>query len=102
MGVAFSASALQVEDLYKQFGSVEVLKGINLDARVGDVISMLGASGSGKSTFLRCINLLDTPDSGTVSVHGEMIRMTRGNYGQPVPEVLWPLPGFTGTDILIL
>ena len=86
MGVADSASALQVEDLYKQFGSVEVLKGVNLDARVGDVISMLGASGSGKSTFLRCINLLDTPDSGTVSVHGETIRMTRDKYGQLVPE----------------
>ena len=86
MGVADSASALQVEDLYKQFGSVEVLKGVNLDARVGDVISMMGASGSGKSTFLRCINLLDTPDSGTVSVHGETIRMTRDKYGQPVPE----------------
>lgn len=86
MGVADSASALQVEDLYKQFGSVEVLKGVDLDARVGDVISMLGASGSGKSTFLRCINLLDTPDSGTVSVHGETIRMTRDKYGQLVPE----------------
>ena len=78
--------ALKVENLHKQFGPVEVLKGINLDAEVGDVISMLGASGSGKSTFLRCINLLETPDSGTVIVHGETIRMTRDKYGDPIPE----------------
>ncbi|MGB1774191.1 MAG: ATP-binding cassette domain-containing protein, partial [Arenicellales bacterium] len=50
--------ALKVHDLHKRFGEVEVLKGVHLDAHVGDVISMLGASGSGKSTFLRCINLL--------------------------------------------
>ena len=77
---------LKVENLHKQFGPVEVLKGINLDTEVGDVISMLGASGSGKSTFLRCINLLETPDSGTVIVHGETIRMTRDKYGDPIHE----------------
>ena len=73
--------ALQVADLHKQFGSVSVLKGVYLDACVGDVISMLGASGSGKSTFLRCINLLEIPDAGTVTVHGETIRMTRDKLG---------------------
>jgi len=78
-------AALTVEDLHKRFGTEEVLKGVHLDAREGDVISMLGASGSGKSTFLRCINLLETPDSGTVSVHGEIIRMTRDKAGRPIP-----------------
>jgi|TARA_B100001123_G_C15122939_1_gene952126 arginine/ornithine transport system ATP-binding protein len=78
--------ALQVADLHKQFGSVSVLKGVYLDACVGDVISMLGASGSGKSTFLRCINLLEIPDAGTVTVHGETIRMTRDKLGNPSPE----------------
>ena len=78
-------SALTVEDLHKRFGAVEVLKGVHLDARKGDVISMLGSSGSGKSTFLRCINLLETPDSGSVSVHGETIVMTRNKLGEPVP-----------------
>ena len=80
------ASTLLVDDLHKSFGNVEVLKGVNLDAREGDVISMLGASGSGKSTFLRCINLLETPNSGTVTLHGETIRMTMDRQGEPVPE----------------
>jgi ABC-type histidine transport system ATPase subunit len=79
-------SALVVDDLHKSFGAVEVLKGVHLDAHEGDVISMLGASGSGKSTFLRCINLLETPNSGTVTVHGETIRMHKDKYGDQVPE----------------
>ncbi|WP_034944978.1 ABC transporter ATP-binding protein [Erwinia oleae] len=67
--------SLSMRDIHKSFGSLEVLKGISLDAHKGDVISILGASGSGKSTFLRCINLLETPDSGVVSVAGETIEM---------------------------
>lgn len=78
--------ALKVEDMHKRFGDLEVLKGVHLDAAVGDVISLLGASGSGKSTLLRCINLLETPDSGTVTVHGETIDMTTDKSGQPVPQ----------------
>lgn len=77
--------ALVVSDIHKSFGSVEVLKGVSLSARRGDVISLLGASGSGKSTFLRCINLLETPNSGTVTLHGETIRMTTDKFGQPHP-----------------
>jgi ABC-type histidine transport system ATPase subunit len=78
--------ALKVEDMHKRFGEVEVLKGVHLDAAVGDVISLLGASGSGKSALLRCIDLLGAPDSGTVSVHGETIGMTTDKTGQPVPS----------------
>ena len=70
-----STAALVVEDLHKKFGALEVLKGISLSANDGDVIAMIGSSGSGKSTFLRCINLLETPDSGTVTVAGETILM---------------------------
>ena len=57
-----------VEDLHKRFGDLEVLKGVSVDASVGDVVAMIGSSGSGKSTLLRCINLLETPDSGKVYV----------------------------------
>jgi ABC-type branched-subunit amino acid transport system ATPase component len=63
-----STAALVVEDLHKKFGALEVLKGISLSANDGDVIAIVGRSGSGKSTFLRCINLLETPDSGRVYV----------------------------------
>ncbi len=56
--------ALVVEDMHKSFGTLEVLKGVSLTAHNHDVISMIGSSGSGKSTFLRCINLLETPDTG--------------------------------------
>jgi ABC-type multidrug transport system fused ATPase/permease subunit len=74
--------ALSVRNLHKSFGSVEVLKGISLDAHEGDVVSILGSSGSGKSTFLRCINLLETPNSGEVTVGGETIRMVPDGKGQ--------------------
>ncbi len=79
-------TALLVEDLHKYFGTDEVLKGISLEAHEGDVIAMLGASGSGKSTFLRCLNLLETPTSGKVYVGGELIRMKKDRYGETIPE----------------
>ncbi len=80
-----TSPALVAEDVHKRFGSLEVLKGVSLTAQQGDVIAMLGSSGSGKSTFLRCINLLETPDEGRVTVGGELIRMTR-RRGRVVPE----------------
>ena len=77
--------ALTVKDMRKRFGALEVLKGISLTANDGDVISILGSSGSGKSTFLRCINLLETPDVGEVTVAGELIKMRRkrGRTAEP-------------------
>jgi len=69
--------ALAVQDLHKRFGREEVLKGISLEALDGDVIALIGASGSGKSTFLRCLNLLEVPEAGRVWVKGEEIRMAR-------------------------
>ena len=54
---------LAVENIHKRYGATDVLKGVSLAARPGDVISILGSSGSGKSTFLRCINLLDHASS---------------------------------------
>jgi len=78
--------ALTAEGVHKSFGQVEVLKGISLDAPAGDVVSILGSSGSGKSTFLRCINLLETPNSGTVTVGNETIRMRKTKAGGMEPE----------------
>ena len=77
--------ALSVRDLRKRFGALEVLRGVSLDAHQGDVISILGASGSGKSTFLRCINLLETPDGGEVRLGDEVIRMKRTRDGAAAP-----------------
>lgn len=68
---------LSVRDIRKRFGEHEVLRGISLEARDGDVISVLGSSGSGKSTLLRCINLLEIADAGEIWVDGEQIRMVQ-------------------------
>ncbi|WP_337995826.1 ABC transporter ATP-binding protein [Oleispirillum naphthae] len=76
---------LQVENIHKRFGGNEVLKGVSLSARTGDVISILGSSGSGKSTFLRCINYLETPDKGRVILGGEEIHTKTAKDGRAVP-----------------
>ena len=73
---------LQVEDIHKRFGSNEVLRGVSLTAHAGDVISIIGSSGSGKSTFLRCINLLEKPHRGRIVVAGEELRLNPGAGGQ--------------------
>ena len=73
--------ALEIEGLHKTFGALEVLKGISLSANQGDVIAIVGSSGSGKSTFLRCINLLEVPEAGSITVHGEAVRFKDGRDG---------------------
>lgn len=77
-----AAAALIAEDIHKSFGSLEVLKGISMTARDGDVISIIGSSGSGKSTFLRCINFLETPDRGRIVVGGEEVRIMADRQGR--------------------
>ena len=61
---------IHVEDLHKSFGTIEVLKGITTDIRKGEVVAVVGASGSGKSTFLRCLNLLEMPTGGKIFFEG--------------------------------
>lgn len=78
-------AALDIKELHKTFGQNEVLKGISLEAHKGDVISIIGSSGSGKSTFLRCINLLETPTEGEIWVNGELIQMKNNRQGEAVP-----------------
>ncbi len=67
---------LNIKNIHKRFGNLEVLHGISLKASSGDVISLIGSSGSGKSTFLRCINLLETPDQGEIELDGKAIQFT--------------------------
>ena len=86
-------TALKIKDLHKSFGPHEVIKGISLEAQKGEVIAILGASGSGKSTFLRCINLLETPNSGEVWLRGEQMRMTKNRRGEIVPADLRQVEG---------
>ncbi|ATG41690.1 MULTISPECIES: ABC transporter ATP-binding protein [Phaeobacter] len=69
------AEAIRVSDLHKSFGSLEVLKGVSLTAKQGDVVAIIGGSGSGKSTMLRCINFLETPNSGEIVIAGETVAM---------------------------
>ena len=64
---------LEIKNLHKKFGKLEVLKGVNISVEKGEKIAILGSSGSGKSTALRCINLLETPTSGQILYNGEDI-----------------------------
>ena len=64
---------IEVKDLKKSFGTLEVLKGINTEVQRGEVVVVIGPSGSGKSTFLRCLNLLETPTAGSIYVDGAEI-----------------------------
>jgi octopine/nopaline transport system ATP-binding protein len=79
------APAVAIRDLRKRFGPLEVLKGVSMSAADGEVISILGASGSGKSTMLRCINMLEVPDAGDVAIGGETIALEKDRRGRMRP-----------------
>lgn len=64
---------IEIKDLHKSFGDLEVLKGITETIKDGEIVSIIGPSGSGKSTFLRCINLLEEPTSGHIIIDGQEI-----------------------------
>ncbi len=72
---------LEVQDLHKRYGDHEVLKGVSLAAKAGDVISIIGSSGSGKSTFLRCINMLEQPYGGKILLNGEELKLVASKGG---------------------
>ncbi|MGM4986123.1 ABC transporter ATP-binding protein [Rhizobium sp. 11_C7_N12_5] len=78
---AAKVPAISVDGLHKHFGAHEVLKGIDFQAYDGEVVSILGSSGSGKSTFLRCLNLLEMPSAGRLCIFGEQVglKKTSGN-----------------------
>lgn len=66
-------SMIEIKDIHKKFGKNEVLKGINQTVEESEVLCIVGPSGSGKSTMLRCINFLETPDSGEIYIEGELV-----------------------------
>lgn len=78
------ASFVEVEDLHKSYDALHVVKGVSLNVEEGQVVSIIGASGSGKSTFLRCLNLLEMPQAGEIRIDGQ--RLPLGPEG-PVRKV---------------
>jgi histidine transport system ATP-binding protein len=72
---------LFIDELHKHYGDHEVLKGVSLKANAGDVISVIGSSGSGKSTMLRCINFLEQPSAGRIFLDGEEVRTSKDKAG---------------------
>ncbi len=75
---------LIAENIHKSFGKLKVLRGLTLKASKGDVVSIIGSSGSGKSTFLRCINFLETPDNGRVILDGEEVIVDKNKKGSRI------------------
>jgi len=82
--MAQATPALEIRNLHKRYGQLEVLKGVSLSAQEGAVISILGSSGSGKSTLLRCVNLLENPHQGQILVAGEELKLKAARNGELV------------------
>ncbi|GGD99152.1 ABC transporter ATP-binding protein [Aureimonas endophytica] len=82
-----TANLLEIRDLHKRYGQVEVLKGVDCDVKPGEVISIIGSSGSGKTTMLRCVNMLEEFEGGTIRIDGEEIGFeTKGGQRRRKPE----------------
>jgi len=83
---AAAGPIVHAAEVHKRFGNLEVLKGLNLDVSRGQVVVIMGPSGGGKSTFLRCLNHLETIESGTIEVNGHSIGYRSGKGGKLVEE----------------
>ncbi|GAC1333330.1 MAG: amino acid ABC transporter ATP-binding protein [Candidatus Dormibacteria bacterium] len=81
-----TAPMVHAVDVHKRYGELEVLKGVSLDVGRGEVVVILGPSGGGKSTFLRCLNHLEKIDAGTIEVDGQPIGYRTGKNGELVEE----------------
>jgi len=94
---------IRTENLIKNFGDLEVLKGIDVSIRKGEVVSIIGPSGGGKSTFLRCLNLLETPTGGKVYFKGQDItdkKMDSGKFRQSIGMVFQNFNVFPNMTVL--
>ena len=94
---------LEIKNLYKSFDNLQVLNGVDLTVNKGDVISIIGSSGSGKSTFIRCLNLLETPTSGEILYNNESILGKSFNvnaYRTKVGMVFQSFNLFNNMDVL--
>lgn len=93
---------VEIRNIHKSFDTLEVLKGIDFSVDEGEVVSLIGRSGSGKSTMLRCINLLEIPDSGEIRVFGENIMENRdvNSYRAKVGMCFQQFNLFTNMNVL--
>src|ERR671937_1910730 len=94
MSAGSNGAVVKVSNLHKYFGPLEVLKGITMEVRTGEVVVIFGRSGSGKSTLLRCINFLEDPTDGSIEVDG--IRLTGGHRSRAKREQIRQLRMRTG------
>src|SRR6478672_8554675 len=84
-----SDTVIRIRNLHKRFGDLEVVKGVDLDVKRGERIAIIGASGSGKSTILRCLNFMELPSEGTIELDGRIVgREGRSNGG--VTQRIYP------------
>ncbi|GIL00677.1 MAG: ATP-binding protein [Alphaproteobacteria bacterium] len=84
---ADATPVIELRNIHKSFGALEVLKGIDLVAHKGDVTALIGSSGSGKSTLLRCINLLEVPQQGDIIFQGEAVRWKQRGYDRVPADI---------------
>ncbi|MBJ6987587.1 amino acid ABC transporter ATP-binding protein [Devosia sp. MC521] len=77
---------VELRNIHKSFGELEVLKGVSFTANEGQVISLIGSSGSGKSTLLRCINMLEVPNQGDVAIGGEVISLVGNGHARRIGD----------------
>jgi len=97
-----SKALIRVENIHKSFGHLEVLKGINFEVHKGDVVCLIGSSGSGKSTMLRCINLFEQPEQGAIYVDDENVLETSdvNHYRSKVGMVFQSFNLFNNMSVL--
>lgn len=87
---------VQIEELHKSFGALEVLKGITMEVQQGEVVTIIGRSGSGKSTLLRCVNFLEQPTHGMISVNGLTVQVDQHKLSKAQKQVIHQIRLQTG------